>query len=206
MKYTGYTLNGWSPDVIPNSIGFNVISKQVDRNGIQISIVKNPNNPNGQSAVYLPGQKYADNICKKLYASWRYQSNIPITFKEYYLDNRLIADRKLYVEYNKPISNKTMFTEYSRAGYKLLGWSKQKTNVYMTTPPPNELKDILFDYKKTYTDDPIGITLYPVLQYNTTCYVFDGNKWKLAVPYVLDGNGNWKQCIGYVFDGNNWKL
>ena len=59
-----------------------------------------------------------------------------------------------------------------------------------------------YDNKYTIANN---LTLYPVIAYNTLCYVKDGGKWKLALPYVKDG-GKWKLALMYGKDGGKWKL
>ena len=42
------------------------------------------------------------------------------------------------------------------------------------------------------------ITLYPILEYSTSMYVYTANGWKLAMPYVYTANG-WKQSMGNIY-------
>lgn len=121
---------------------------------------------------------------------------------------------------------------YSVPGYKLIGWNTKQViilNPDDSIPPitPNEAyndsskytKDYMFIGGKKYTSSSpfyvkgtearkylIGqnITLYPILMYSTSMYVYTGSKWELAMPYVYDGT-NWKQCLGYIYDNNVWK-
>ena len=66
----------------------------------------------------------------------------------------------------------------------------------------NNSFNYFYDNKYTIANN---LTLYPVLAYNTLCYVKDGGKWKLALPYVKDG-GKWKLALMYGKDGGKWKL
>ena len=49
------------------------------------------------------------------------------------------------------------------------------------------------------------ITLYPVLEYSTSTYVYQNNKWNLAMPYIYDGT-NWNMALGNIYINNTWKL
>lgn len=192
VKRTGYLLNGWATQslmpVETNNIG---TSKKI------ISGV----------TIYPPNATFNDNNITTLYAYYRYQSNIPITLKEYYSKNEKVADKQITVMYdhNIPSNTRGVFTSYWREGYELLGWSKQKTEVFTITPSTQQLSSLLFDYNAKYTDSTSGIVLYPVLKYSTTCYVNVNNTWKLAIPYV-NVNGQWKQAMMYGNQNNNWKL
>ena len=152
---------------------------------------------------------FNDNSITTLYPYWSPITDIPITLKEYYDDNVKSVDKIVKVTYDAVMSdaNKQIFSKYKREGYKLLGWSTTKVSPFLETPSQNQLNKLsLFDYTKKYTSDPAGITLYPVLQYTTTCYVYNGNQWKLAIPYVYGKDNKWHQCLMYGYYNNTWKL
>ena len=46
------------------------------------------------------------------------------------------------------------------------------------------------------------ITLYPVLEYSTSMYIYTTVGWKLAMPYVYTNSG-WKQTLGNIYT-NKW--
>lgn len=59
-------------------------------------------------------------------------------------------------------------------------------------------------YRKP-TDNIDGVLyLYPILRYATSFYVYTNGGWKLAMPYVCDNNGLWKQSSGYINQGDRW--
>lgn len=163
----------------------------------------------GNARFFPPNYVLTVNNVSTLYAYWQNKTNIPIILKNYYQNNKKIGDKKILVTYayNIESGSKSWFTsaKYSREGYKLLGWSKRKVNPYIDTPSQKELKSLLWDYTVKYTDNVNGITLYPVLQYSTTCYINDNGIWKLALPYV-NVQGAWKQSIMYIKDIDKWKL
>ena len=103
-----------------------------------------------------------------------------------------------------------------RPGYKLIGWSYDKTNVYLPNTARSsgkvsfyntDNKVIKLQSGKTNGDLENGITLYAVWEYFTVSYVVDsdGKTFRLAVPYVFTDNG-WKFSIPYIFDGKSWKI
>lgn len=121
---------------------------------------------------------------------------------------------------------------YSVPGYELIGWNTKQVvilNPDDSVPPitPNEAYNDSTKYSASYmyigggkytTSKPfyvksgvarkhmIGqtITLYPILKYSTSMYVYTGTNWKLAMPYVYDGT-TWKQSLGYIYNNDIWK-
>lgn len=189
---TGYNLLGWTDTKLADTI----------KSYSKYTTI-------GTARFFPPSYSLNVNDVSTLYAYWQNKTNIPITLKDYYQNNTKISDKKILVTYAYTIESgsKSWFTsnKYSREGYKLLGWSKQKVNVYTDTPSQTELRSLLWDYNAKYTDNVNGITLYPVLQYSTTCYINDHGTWKLALPYV-NVQGVWKQSIMYIKDIDKWKL
>lgn len=115
---------------------------------------------------------------------------------------------------------------YKILGYKLLGWSLAKYPIRNPGDDPLPIIDNS-DFASTkkvgiyvgagdFTDTPfmisenearkytIGkdVTLYPVLEYSTSMYVYTNSGWKLAMPYVYTNSG-WKQTLGNIYT-NKW--
>lgn len=115
--------------------------------------------------------------------------------------------------------------EFIRPGYKLIGWTSDRSLVYDSSSNeeiiygygvvPKELsyfEDSNMPIKITVSNrrfEEIGMTLYAVWQYSTAIYVYTNNVWKLALPYVYT-NGTWKLTLAYAYvneSGNySWKL
>ena len=49
-----------------------------------------------------------------------------------------------------------------------------------------------------------NLTLYPVLEYQSSIYIYTGDKWHLTLPYVYV-DGKWVQTLGHIYTGNSWK-
>lgn len=103
-----------------------------------------------------------------------------------------------------------------RPGYKLVGWSRTKPKKVFL---PNESvygTDYIYsvydeqDLSRNMSSEEFlnGITLYAVWEYYTMLYVYDGTRWHLSIPYVLDDNKEWKMsmALGYIEENNSWKL
>lgn len=132
-------------------------------------------------------------------------------------------------DYGKVLTGDFTYTE---SGYECVGWNtKQLTilNPNSDLPPiiPNEPFNTYEGYKENHiyigannytTNNPyvlpnnenrlhmIGqsITLYPVLQYKTTMYVYNSGTWKPALPYI-NVNTVWKQTLGQMYITDSWK-
>lgn len=195
----GYTLNGWATNTLPAT------DPNTFKNTGSKQTIYDTSHPGVAIYVYPAGFNTADNNIGTLYAYWQ-RREVTITLKDFYLNNVAVKnDRIVKVPYGKK-PDVSMFTTYKREGYKLLGWSAQNISPYSETPSSDTLNKILFDYTKPYTEtgnNVVSITLYPILQYDTTCYVYTETGWKLAIPYVYDGA--WKRAIMYGYD-NNWKI
>lgn len=113
---------------------------------------------------------------------------------------------------------------YKVPGYKVLGWSVVPMSVRSPGDPElNILPNIPLDNAHRYPEGiymGVGdfstnafvisdtekrrhmagqeITLYPILEYSTSMYVYTTNGWKLAMPYVYTTNG-WKQSMGNIY-------
>ena len=113
---------------------------------------------------------------------------------------------------------------YSVPGYKVLGWSvvpmairnpdDPELNILPNTPLDNSTRFIegiymgvgdfsttSFAISSTEKRKHMAgqeITLYPILEYSTSMYVYTANGWKLAMPYVYTANG-WKQSMGNIY-------
>lgn len=83
-------------------------------------------------------------------------------------------------------------------------------NAIYEGPRSSAEKDKIYEYSFDYFYDTKykianDLTLYPVLAYNTLCYVKHKDKWKLAIPYVKHKD-KWKQALMYGKSGDKWKL
>lgn len=109
------------------------------------------------------------------------------------------ADLKLtaYWESTYSYESITMPTvsEYSRLGYKLLGWSTDKS-----------AKTATYEPGKTYTFDR-SMQLYAVWEPLGLVRIYTDKGWKYAQPFIyINDTDKWKQCMGYVYDGSEWKF
>ncbi len=162
---------------------------------------------NGSGTTYKPDAVYKTNASLNLYAKWS-PIKYTITFRDYFSDKNYGT---CSVYYNNELGDEAQTRaryakdkfEYENPGFKLLGWSTKKLDIFETTPTTSESKKF-FDLTAKYK--VVGnITLYPVVQCESTVYVYSGGKWKLAIPYVYSG-GKWKRAIPYVYSGGKWKL
>ena len=116
--------------------------------------------------------------------------------------------------------NKQKFKTYKREGYKQLVtkngdpyWVTQLTpagKAIYDGPRSQEEKNKIYEYSFDYFYDKkytiaSDLTLFPVLEYSTTCYVKHEGKWKLAIPYVKVSD-KWKQALMYSKNDGKWKL
>lgn len=57
--------------------------------------------------------------------------------------------------------------------------------------------------RSSYTADA-SATLYAIWKPNGLVRIYDGSKWREAIPYIYNGSA-WKQAIPYVYNGSAWK-
>ena len=146
-------------------------------------------------------------------------------------DNKLLNDKNnITATYGDVLTGDF---SYSFPGYNLLGWNTVGTvilNPGENAPQitPNESYDTSNKYTSNYMyvgpntyslkkpfyvkngverKHMIGqnITLYPVLEYSTSIYIYTNGTWKLAMPYIYK-NDIWKQSLGYINKGDTWKI
>ena len=116
----------------------------------------------------------------------------------------------------KNSNDKSKSNTLLRPGYKLVGWTYDKS-ISDTIYQPSKAPSIAFSYnsKKSvgYKDDKFsnkqfidnGITLYAVWEYYTTVYIYTEDGWKLALPYIYTEDG-WKMSLSYCYTEDGWKL
>lgn len=143
---------------------------------------------------------YNDNSSTKRYTittktykqqSWKDgSSNTLYLSQDTYTNNKSTT---LYAIWDNGTQSSTILPTITRTGYRLLGWSPNRTATTAAFAPG-----------ATYTPNA-SITLYAVWEPEGLVNIYTGTTWEKFIPYVYNGT-DWIRILPYIYNGNAWKL
>lgn len=139
------------------------------------------------SATYSAGGSYTSNSEATLYAVWKVLS-YDVTFFNSKDGVNIQEPIVESLEYGSQV-DLTSSRNFTRPGYKFLGWSKTEDST-----------DILTEYTVTASNLQ---SLYSLWEIMSNIRVYTNENWQIAIPYIYDGE-NWKLSISKVFNGEEW--